>query len=74
MAQLVQQVGGIITSGEVPEWLNGADCKSVALQLRRFESYPPHLLLRGSVGPLLFVDVPTEPLRIGWLGSIKAKT
>ena len=29
-------------AGGVPEWLKGADCKSVGLRLRRFESYPLH--------------------------------
>ena len=33
------------TFGEIPERPNGADCKSVALQLRRFESYPPHITI-----------------------------
>ena len=51
---LVQRAkaGLVISLGEVPEWLNGADCKSVALQLRRFESYPPHMIIIGgrSVG------------------------
>jgi hypothetical protein len=57
LAQLVehlicnQAVGGsiplassilVILSGEVPEWLNGADCKSAVLRLRQFESAPPH--------------------------------
>ena len=28
--------------GEVPEWLKGADCKSVGLRLRWFESIPLH--------------------------------
>src|SRR5437870_4481300 len=28
--------------GEVPEWLKGADCKSAASWLRRFESSPLH--------------------------------
>ncbi len=30
------------TSGEVPKWSNGADCKSVGISLRRFKSSPPH--------------------------------
>lgn len=29
-------------NGEVPEWLKGADCKSVGLRLRWFESIPLH--------------------------------
>ena len=31
-----------ISSGGVPEWLKGADCKSVGLRLRWFESIPLH--------------------------------
>ena len=31
-----------IFSGGVPEWLKGADCKSVGLRLRWFESIPLH--------------------------------
>jgi hypothetical protein len=30
------------TSGEVPEWPKGADCKSAGVSLRRFESSPLH--------------------------------
>ena len=30
--------------GGVPEWTIGADCKSAACRLRRFESYPLHHL------------------------------
>ena len=30
------------TSGELPEWPNGTDCKSVVLRLRWFESTTPH--------------------------------
>ena len=30
------------SSGGVPEWPKGADCKSVGLRLRRFESSPLH--------------------------------
>lgn len=33
--------------GEVPEWLKGADCKSVGLRLRWFESNPLHHPLPG---------------------------
>ena len=32
--------------GGVPEWLKGADCKSAAVSLRRFESFPLHQFLR----------------------------
>ena len=35
--------------GEVPEWLKGADCKSAASWLRRFESSPLHQGLPGGV-------------------------
>ena len=28
--------------GQVPKWPKGADCKSAALVLHRFESYPAH--------------------------------
>ena len=31
-----------IRYGGVPEWLKGADCKSVGLRLRWFESIPLH--------------------------------
>jgi hypothetical protein len=31
--------------GEVPEWPKGADCKSAAVGLRRFESSPLHQLI-----------------------------
>src|SRR5678816_2774214 len=31
-------------SGGVPKWLNGADCKSAGYGLRRFESYPHHVV------------------------------
>ena len=33
---------GPAEQGEVPEWLKGADCKSAASWLRRFESSPLH--------------------------------
>src|SRR5262245_50044674 len=37
--------------GEVPEWLKGADCKSAASWLRRFESSPLHQAsFAGSTG------------------------
>jgi hypothetical protein len=39
------------SSGGVPKWLNGADCKSAGYGLRRFESYPHH-----SVAPVVGVD------------------
>jgi hypothetical protein len=32
--------------GQVPEWPNGADCKSAGLRLRWFESILAHLKLR----------------------------
>ena len=28
--------------GEIPKWPTGADCKSVVVRLRRFESSSPH--------------------------------
>ena len=34
--------------GEVPEWLKGADCKSAASWLRRFESSPLHQSADGA--------------------------
>ena len=34
--------------GEVPEWTKGADCKSAADRLRRFESSPLHHQLQDS--------------------------
>lgn len=30
-----------IDFGGIPKWPNGADCKSVGVSLRRFESAPP---------------------------------
>jgi hypothetical protein len=32
--------------GGVPEWPNGADCKSAGVRLRWFESIRPHSLAR----------------------------
>jgi hypothetical protein len=32
-------------SGEMPEWLKGADCKSAGLCLRGFESLSHHFLI-----------------------------
>lgn len=46
-----------ILLGEVPEWLNGADCKSAGLRLRQFESAPPHHLLNGVCFSFLFAGV-----------------
>ena len=31
-----------VTDGQVPKWTKGADCKSAALWLPRFESLPAH--------------------------------
>ena len=55
VAQLVEQlicnqqvggsnpsIGSVIGTGEIPKWPTGADCKSAASQLRRFESCSPH--------------------------------
>ncbi len=36
----------------VGEWLNPADCKSAAVRLRRFESYPLHQSMRALSVPL----------------------
>jgi hypothetical protein len=36
--------------GELPEWPNGTDCKSVVLRLRWFESTTPHYTKRSFVG------------------------
>ena len=36
-------------SGGVPEWLKGADCKSVGLRLHWFESSPLHQIMRAEV-------------------------
>lgn len=33
---------GRLDQGKLPEWLKGADCKSVGFALRRFESYTSH--------------------------------
>ena len=45
-------MGGRDGAGGVPEWPKGADCKSAGVSLRRFESFPHHLVARGrsSVG------------------------
>ena len=40
----------------MPEWLKGADCKSVGLRLRWFESIPPHQLYVVVVELLLWVS------------------
>ena len=38
--------------GEIPKWPTGADCKSVVLRLRRFESCSPHpIFTEPSPGP-----------------------
>ena len=37
--------------GGVAEWLKAADCKSVDVRLRRFESYPLHHRSIGSEAP-----------------------
>ena len=37
----------ILWSGGVPEWLKGADCKSVGKRLRGFESSPLHRCFAG---------------------------
>jgi hypothetical protein len=55
VAQLVEQlicnqpvggsspfIGSVSGKGEIPKWPTGADCKSAASQLRRFESCSPH--------------------------------
>ena len=55
VAQLVEQlicnqpvggsnpfIGSKKWSGEIPKWPTGADCKSVVVRLRRFESFSPH--------------------------------
>src|SRR3989338_7579876 len=62
VAQLVeqlicnQQVGGSkplassslkgCMTGQLPKWSTGADCKSAALALRRFESFTAHLFYK----------------------------
>ncbi len=33
----------------VGEWLNPADCKSAAVRLRRFESYPLHQSIESAI-------------------------
>jgi hypothetical protein len=33
---------GVPKSGGIPKWPTGADCKSVVVRLRRFESCSPH--------------------------------
>ena len=64
VAQLVEQlicnqqvggsnpsIGSVIGTGEIPKWPTGADCKSAASQLRRFESCSPHHITHGAKGP-----------------------
>ena len=41
----LQGVRVSLKCGEIPEWPNGADCKSAVLRLRRFESFFPHKLM-----------------------------
>ncbi len=38
----IAQVWECISSGQVPKWTKGADCKSAALWLPRFEPLPAH--------------------------------
>src|SRR5580704_13725742 len=38
--------GNRVIAGGVAEWLKAADCKSVDVRLRRFESYPLHHRLK----------------------------
>ena len=60
VAQLVEQlicnqqvggsnpsIGSVIGTGEIPKWPTGADCKSAASQLHRFESCSPHHFTRS---------------------------
>ena len=49
--------------GEVPEWPKGADCKSAAVRLRRFESCPLHH--HAGIAQL----VEREPSKLGVAGS-----
>ena len=42
-------VAGELRRGCVPEWPNGADCKSAAFQLRWFESIRTHLAVDNAV-------------------------
>ncbi len=49
--------------GEVPEWPKGADCKSAADRLRRFESSPLHH--HAGIAQL----AEREPSKLGVAGS-----
>src|SRR3954464_13876263 len=51
------------SDGEVPEWPKGADCKSAAVRLRRFESCPLHH--HAGIAQL----VEREPSKLGVAGS-----
>ena len=51
------------SGGEVPEWPKGADCKSAAVRLRRFESSPLHH--HAGIAQL----VEREPSKLGVAGS-----
>ena len=50
--------------GGVPEWLKGADCKSVGLRLRWFESSLLHQVARQAA-ETLFADEGKSPERTG---------
>ena len=38
-----------LKEGQIPEWPNGADCKSAGLRLRWFESIFAHALVKTKV-------------------------
>ena len=46
----------------MPEWLKGADCKSVGLRLRWFESIPPRTLAIARKGSPRWIRAETEYL------------
>ncbi|GEM_PF-1035526 len=72
VAQLVEQlicnqqvggsnpsIGSVNGTGEIPKWPTGADCKSAASQLRRFESCSPHHSLTEPRSPVRPIDRPS---------------
>ena len=59
-------VGRQIRFGGVPKWLKGADCKSAAHALRRFESFPLHQI-HSKAGVAQLVE--HQPSKLNVAGS-----
>ena len=62
---------GDVSSGQVPKWTKGADCKSVAGRLPRFESLPAHHpgAQRRSRGLVTFEGRGRSTFSRGWLSA-----